>query len=577
MFGRWFGKQETPVVKAEVLSKIFATSPTFGKNIKSETQPDPTADYLAKQDNFLKSIGPHMRHGVNQLMTTGEVTYDFSLLWDEQLQSITAVERGQLLVDWVQWHVLRAHEAASAVVITQKHPKSIPLLGHRFMLPPSLKNGSHLTLDIEFTEAQAKQFIGFSIEASQQKNTHFSPSNTKRLLAALKKAITSTDQALAAGLRQDRFNYKIRWAEPLLKLLCPLEAAAPKLEQSNSKEEAAVIEAFHKLTMKFKRLSGMWVRMPAKIDLVWGSANHQMFPFFVEISRCVDAVEIALNVGHDVTQHRSHLLSLRDIARANLHALKSGYGELRSFNEVSNAFPQGENPSIKSPYWSIRNPEKDRDVFDTSGRPKVNLIVAIEAHWLSKFEKDCERLQAIQLKSGLSKKLIDLLPSESATSPTKSWLKNAGTTLNQGDLNEILGDIAQRESINTDAIMFNPENTVTAYEVAKLSNLELRARVWAAHLAGSKAAEPLYAMAQRCYKKIPGKGPKDAKLGNAASASLSLIEGGAGVPYLLRLEREVKYPNIKAFIEKCIAETAKRQGPAVQDLKETAVNDHGFA
>jgi hypothetical protein len=545
-----------------------------GKQPGTESISDATADYLRRQDIFLQSIGPHMRRGVDYLIANGDTDRAFVKSWDAELQTISAAERGQLLVDWAHWHVLRA-QALTSKSIKEEHPKSLPLLGLRLQLPDSFLSGELFNCDIDFTENQAQRFLGFALEACDQSGNQFNLQRTKDVLSALRIALKSPDQFLASRIRSE--NYKMRWAEPLLKVLCPLEAATPALEKSAVKEVAAVYKSFRQVLLAFKRLQGIWVRVPGQIDSYWGHVDHQMFPFFGEISACVDAVELALHAGHDVDEYRRRLLTLRDITRINLKTLKMGGGEHRSLSEIMRSLPIGEKPRIRSLYWSIGVPESEKEVFDASGRPKVSLITTIESRWLSKFETQCKGLETIGQKQGLSKKLSELLPSETASVPTKSWIKKAASVLNRHDLLEILRDIAGQQPIDPKDVLYNPVRSVVDYDVAQLRAREFRAKVWAAHLCGTEAIEPLYVLAQGCYKKVPGIGPKNTRLGNSAAASLSLIAEGAGVPHLLRLQREVKYPNIKAFLEKCLAETAKREGPSVQDLKESATKDHGFS
>ncbi|MEM8838912.1 MAG: hypothetical protein AAGE89_12520, partial [Pseudomonadota bacterium] len=360
----------------------------------------------------MRLIGPHMRFGVDAVIQSGTLDLETREAWDADLKAIGPSDRGQLLVDWARWHALRAHPEASKVVIFDKDPRALPLLQNTFRLPHSLNDASHLKHPIEFSEDQAKDFLTLACESASLKDSHLHLRETKRLLSALKKAIRTPDEALATNIRNA--NYKMTWAKPLLKQLCPLEAASGDAQETSgkieNKEDQAIAEALRDLQNTLKRLPGMWLRVPAEADPFWGALDHQFFPCFSEIRRYLDALESAANRGRNVDHHKNQLAALLKIATNNLQTLHAKRFEKRSLDEITADFPEGETLRTSNIYWLRNRPEYERHVFDDYGRPKVKLILAIEEEWYAGFEDRCQRILAIEQKSGVSEKLIDLLP-----------------------------------------------------------------------------------------------------------------------------------------------------------------------
>ncbi|MEM8811948.1 MAG: hypothetical protein AAGF59_04960 [Pseudomonadota bacterium] len=568
MFGVLFGRRNKKPANDRPKAALFpgrANSESVGL----------TEDYLNRQEAFLQSIGPHMRHGVDTAIALGRVDYDFAKRWNEMILDITPAERGQLLVDWAHWHTLRAHKAAADVVIHQRNPLALPLLGNTFRLPESLCDGRVLKQPLEFSHEQAKQFLDHVALAVMQKGSHLHIRTPRQIVAALERAISDPDEALASRIRNA--DHRMSWASPLLTKLCPISAGNAPGEEPAGADNPQVADALKVLQMTLRRLPGMWVTLPAGDDPFWGTLNHQLFPVFREVDRYLNAVEKAAYTGTATQDDRARAIALFDVATDNLAALKTGHGLVRTLIDVSRDFPDGEHMRTGNPFWHVGLAENEKDVFDAAGRPKIDLMAKIESIYLAKLEERLQRLAAIAPKTGLAAKLVELLPGENASAPTKTWLQTAAETLDRNDLLQIVEDIQRNDVKDPRDVLYDPTLDPVVYEGALIKAREFQAKIWAVHLIGSAAAEPLYDLARANYEKVSGVGPKNAKLGNAAAVSLSLIEGGAGVPQLLQLQRDVKYPKIKKFLEKCLSAAAERVGTSKQDMEEQAVTDHGFA
>ncbi len=83
-------------------------------------------------------------------------------------------------------------------------------------------------------------------------------------------------------------------------------------------------------------------------------------------------------------------------------------------------------------------------------------------------------------------------------------------------------------------------------------------------------------LAEKCYKKIPGKGPAAASIGNACVKILGNMKGKDGLGALSRLKLKVRQNNVRKSIDKLLLEGAKKYKVSVEELKEMAVPHYGM-
>ena len=86
----------------------------------------------------------------------------------------------------------------------------------------------------------------------------------------------------------------------------------------------------------------------------------------------------------------------------------------------------------------------------------------------------------------------------------------------------------------------------------------------------------LIRLAEKCYTKIPGKGPAAASIGNACVHILGNMKGKDGLGALSRLKIKVRQNNVKKSIDKLLSEGAKKYNVSVEELKEMAVPEFGM-
>jgi hypothetical protein len=105
----------------------------------------------------------------------------------------------------------------------------------------------------------------------------------------------------------------------------------------------------------------------------------------------------------------------------------------------------------------------------------------------------------------------------------------------------------------------------------------LKGLVWCCGLREDKEiARALTALALSAYRKIPLKGPREVKVGNACVTALGMMPGMEGVGQLALLKVRVKFGTAQKMIEKAFEATAARVGIPRDELEEMAVPAYGL-
>lgn len=398
------------------------------------------------------------------------------------------------------------------------------------------------------------------------------------LLRSLVRAFEAPDAGIAAQIRNSKLPQNDK--DRLLAKLCPDLAGEGDKACSGSPLQRDMAQHRDRLRANMTRLSGLWITVEGEAGPVWPAFNHQLYPFFSEVRRYVDGIEKAAHMGEDIAAHRAILSDLLQQANENLLKLENGRFTPIPLERIKAGLPEGEEVSIKNIYWTMRNPARDRDVFDASGQPKPGLVVRIESDFLDSVTKSLAAIDAVAPASPLAARLAPLLPKENASKPTQAWKKQARAALDAGMLDEILGILAayqpdgrQHFGVVAEAVAHGTDD----FQPEAFSPLQIKAMIWAAQLASPDKAAPILGdLALRCYKRIPGVGQTNGKLGNAAVYSLSQMPGTLGIKQMYRIRHRVAFAGVKSAIDKLLAKTAQAQGLSRVALDEIAVPDHGL-
>lgn len=180
--------------------------------------------------------------------------------------------------------------------------------------------------------------------------------------------------------------------------------------------------------------------------------------------------------------------------------------------------------------------------------------------------------------------LMQLAQKATGAKPTQKFLNEAKVTMDvlgsdkfkkvtQAWFNEV---IQLKESIKTVTQTYYKET----YEFRSIEFLSsptidvLKGFVWmSSWYYDTQTVLTISKLAERCYKKIPEKGPAAAGLGNACLYTLYASKGLDGISQLSRLRLKIKQNNTLALIEKYIAEAATKLGISSSEIEDIAVDD----
>jgi len=101
--------------------------------------------------------------------------------------------------------------------------------------------------------------------------------------------------------------------------------------------------------------------------------------------------------------------------------------------------------------------------------------------------------------------------------------------------------------------------------------------IWTcANFQESSTLQRIARLAERCYRKIPDKGPASASIGNACLFVLQNVKGMEGIGHLSRLKLRIKQHSTQAIIEKYLLQAAAEQGISIHEIEDLAVDDVGL-
>lgn len=105
----------------------------------------------------------------------------------------------------------------------------------------------------------------------------------------------------------------------------------------------------------------------------------------------------------------------------------------------------------------------------------------------------------------------------------------------------------------------------------------MKGLVWTcAHFHDKATVKSVAALAERCFKKIPGQGPTALSLGNACLYALYKSKGLDGIGELSRLKLRIRQSSTQALIDKYLMNAATEQGVCVSEVEDMAVDDYGL-
>jgi hypothetical protein len=190
-----------------------------------------------------------------------------------------------------------------------------------------------------------------------------------------------------------------------------------------------------------------------------------------------------------------------------------------------------------------------------------------------------ERIHWYKLIS-LAQKASGAKPAKKFLDETKTLIKELGTDKFKKTVNDWFTFVIQykeKEKINR-YTSGGRQYENTYYEFLTAINLDaIKGFVWmCSHFHDTLTLHTIAALAERCYKKIPEKGPVAPGLGNACFYALFKSKGLDGIGQLSRLKLRIKQTSAQNLIEKYLLETAAEKGISIHEIEDLSVEDFGL-
>lgn len=180
--------------------------------------------------------------------------------------------------------------------------------------------------------------------------------------------------------------------------------------------------------------------------------------------------------------------------------------------------------------------------------------------------------------------LMQLAQKATGAKPTQKFIAEAKITLDKigsDTFNKITQEwfheiINLKEKITTHTQIYNKqEYQYNSVEFLSSPNVDiLKGFVWmSSWYYDSNTIITISKLCERCFKKIPEKGPASAGLGNACLYTLFASKGLEGIAQLSRLRLKIKQNNTLSLIENYIADAATKLGVSSSEIEDLAVDD----
>ena len=217
------------------------------------------------------------------------------------------------------------------------------------------------------------------------------------------------------------------------------------------------------------------------------------------------------------------------------------------------------NESLVKPTYFVGD-----DSFKSIGNSILDQIKKEEQqHWftLMKLAQNATGAKPTQKFMKETKSIMDTIGSDKFKKVTQEWFQ---------------GIINLKEKITSYTQVFNKrEYHYNTIEFLSSPNVDIiKGFVWmSSWYYDNQTINAIGKLAERCFKKIPEKGPASVGIGNACLYTLYASKGLDGIAQLSRLRLKIKQNNTQNLIEKYIAEAATKLGVSSTEIEDLAVED----
>ncbi|MDK2773211.1 MAG: hypothetical protein KYX68_13460, partial [Flavobacterium sp.] len=180
--------------------------------------------------------------------------------------------------------------------------------------------------------------------------------------------------------------------------------------------------------------------------------------------------------------------------------------------------------------------------------------------------------------------LVSLAQKANGSKPSQKYLNEAKKGIDQlgsDKFKKVTQDwftfiIEMKESITSQTQVYdNREYVYNTIEFLDALNSDaIKGFVWMnSWFYDGNTIQTISKLCERCFKKIPEKGPAAAGIGNACLYTLYASKGLDGIAQLSRLRLKIKQNNTLTLIEKYIQEAAQKLGVSSIEIEDLAVDD----
>lgn len=171
--------------------------------------------------------------------------------------------------------------------------------------------------------------------------------------------------------------------------------------------------------------------------------------------------------------------------------------------------------------------------------------------------------------------LLDACLAASGSAPTTKWRKKVEPFLNEIDPATFKASLLKWFALVDEPRLDGNENS--RWAISPVNSDLLRSLAWlCADQEDAELARALTALAVSSYRKLPGIGPRCARVGNACVWALGNMPGTQGVAQLAVLKARVKLNNVQKLIQNAFNDAAQRLNLSTDDIEEMTVPTYGL-
>ncbi|RYZ54604.1 MAG: DUF4132 domain-containing protein [Sphingobacteriales bacterium] len=183
--------------------------------------------------------------------------------------------------------------------------------------------------------------------------------------------------------------------------------------------------------------------------------------------------------------------------------------------------------------------------------------------------------------------LLPIFQKASGSKPTKKFSEDTKAVIaRMGELKfitvsehwlDFLINMQEVQEVHTSSYAGQTHSYTTFEFLTPINTEAIKGFIWATGQRGdSQILRHIGKLADRSFRKIPGKGPASVGVGNACLFVLSSYYGMQGIGQLSRLKLRIKQASTQSQIDKYLMEAARLHGVSVHEIEDMAVEDFGL-